>query len=144
MGSCLRCKWPKAKPHIWSMYPSLLFNNAIVVISLMLNVTLYMYARTMVALCDKSWEQPRQHEAGPLNIGGKARWKFLKIWLLCTDKFSKISPKMFGRHWPKMSIFVWIMADHGGFKFIAYVLTIFWHIYSSLINMRCLHILPHI
>src|SRR5882762_11810327 len=27
-------------------------------------------------------------------------------------------------------------ADHGGFKFIAYVLTIFWHIYSSLINMR--------
>jgi len=25
-------------------------------------------------------------------------------------------------------------ADHGGFKFIAYVLTILWHIYSSLIN----------
>jgi hypothetical protein len=35
-------------------------------------------------------------------------------------------------------------ADHGGFKFIAYVLTIFWHIYSSLINMRSVHILPHI
>ena len=34
-------------------------------------------------------------------------------------------------------------ADHGGFKFITYVLTILWHIYSSLINMRCLHILPH-
>src|SRR5882762_1305689 len=32
------------------------------------------------------------------------------------------------------------MADHGGFKFIAYVLTILWHIHSSLINMRCLHI----
>src|SRR5882762_7761146 len=30
------------------------------------------------------------------------------------------------------------MADHSGFKFIAYVLTILWHIYSSLINMRCL------
>jgi hypothetical protein len=36
------------------------------------------------------------------------------------------------------------MADHGGFKFIIYVLTILWHIYSSLINMRQLHILPHI
>jgi len=35
-------------------------------------------------------------------------------------------------------------ADHGGFKFIAYVLTILWDIYSSLNNMRCLHILPHI
>ena len=32
------------------------------------------------------------------------------------------------------------MADHSGFKFIAYVLTILWQIYSSLINMRCLHI----
>jgi len=29
-------------------------------------------------------------------------------------------------------------------KFIAYVLTILWHIYSSLINMRCLHVLLHI
>jgi len=37
-----------------------------------------------------------------------------------------------------------VTADHGGFKFIAYVLTILWHIYSSLINMRSLHILPHI
>ena len=27
------------------------------------------------------------------------------------------------------------MADHSEFKFIAYVLTILWHIYSSLINM---------
>jgi hypothetical protein len=36
------------------------------------------------------------------------------------------------------------MADHSGFKFIAYVLTILWHIYSSLINMRCLRILLHI
>jgi hypothetical protein len=35
-------------------------------------------------------------------------------------------------------------ADHGGFKFIAYVLSILWYIYSSLINMRCLHILLHI
>jgi hypothetical protein len=35
-------------------------------------------------------------------------------------------------------------ADHGGFKFITYVLNILWHIYSSLINMRCLYILPHI
>jgi len=33
---------------------------------------------------------------GPLNIGDKARWEFMKIWLLCTDKISKISPKMFG------------------------------------------------
>ena len=32
---------------------------------------------------------------GPLNIGGKARWKFLKIRLICTDKNSKFSPKMF-------------------------------------------------
>ena len=32
------------------------------------------------------------------------------------------------------------MADHGGFRFIAYVLTILWHIYNSLINMRSLHI----
>jgi hypothetical protein len=39
---------------------------------------------------------------------------------------------------------LFIMADHGGFKFITYVLAILWHIYSSLINMRCLHILPHI
>jgi len=36
------------------------------------------------------------------------------------------------------------MADHGGFKFITYVLTILWHIYSGLINMRSLYILPHI
>ena len=35
-------------------------------------------------------------------------------------------------------------ADHGGFKFITYVLTILWHIYNSLINMRSLHILPRI
>jgi hypothetical protein len=35
------------------------------------------------------------------------------------------------------------MADHSEFKFIAYILTILWHIYSSLINMRSLHILPH-
>ena len=43
---------------------------------------------------------------------------------------------------PKMAIDIshlWqSMADHSGFKFIAYVLTILWHIYSSLINMRCL------
>jgi hypothetical protein len=32
---------------------------------------------------------------GPLSTGGKARWKFPKIWVLCTDKFSKISPNMF-------------------------------------------------
>ena len=31
----------------------------------------------------------------------------------------------------------WDTADYGGFKFIAYVLTILWHIYNSLINMRC-------
>jgi hypothetical protein len=30
---------------------------------------------------------------GPLNIGGKARWKFLKIWLICTDKNQKFHPK---------------------------------------------------
>jgi hypothetical protein len=35
------------------------------------------------------------------------------------------------------------IADHGGFKSIAYVLTILWPIYSSLIYMRCLHILLH-
>jgi len=34
--------------------------------------------------------------SGPLNIGGKAWWKFPKIWLLCTDEISKICPKMFG------------------------------------------------
>ena len=36
--------------------------------------------------------------SGPLNIGDKARWKVLKIQLICSDKFSKISPKMFGFH----------------------------------------------
>ena len=32
---------------------------------------------------------------GPPIIGGKARWKFLKICVLCMDKISKISPEMF-------------------------------------------------
>ena len=32
----------------------------------------------------------------PLNIGGKAWWKFLKILLLCTDEISKISQERFG------------------------------------------------
>ena len=30
---------------------------------------------------------------GLLNIGDKARWKFLKIWLICSDKISKNLPK---------------------------------------------------
>ena len=33
---------------------------------------------------------------GPPIIGDEARWKFLKIPVLCTDKISKFSPKMFG------------------------------------------------
>ena len=44
---------------------------------------------------------------GPLSIGGKAWWKFSKIWLLCTDKNSKISQKVFGlqQAWvPKVKI----------------------------------------
>jgi len=49
----------------------------------------------------------RDLRPGPLNIGGKAWWKFPKIWLLCTDEISKISPKMFGlqQAWaPKVKI----------------------------------------
>ena len=34
--------------------------------------------------------------SGPLIIGGKVRWKFPKIRVLCMDKFSKISPNMLG------------------------------------------------
>ena len=48
-----------------------------------------------------------RNTSGPLNIGGKAWWKFSKIWLLCTDKISKISSKMFGlqQAWaPKVKI----------------------------------------
>jgi len=52
---------------------------------------------------------------------------------------SEVATHKNGKWWWK-----WVMADHGGFKFITYVLTILWHIYSSLINMRCLHILLHI
>ena len=44
----------------------------------------------------KRWTCGRAMLKGPLNIGDKARWEFMKIWLLCTDKISKISPKMFG------------------------------------------------
>jgi hypothetical protein len=33
---------------------------------------------------------------GPPNIGGKARWNFLKIWLICTDKIPKFLHQMFG------------------------------------------------
>jgi hypothetical protein len=35
-------------------------------------------------------------------------------------------------------------ADHGGYNLSAYPLAICVHIYNSLINMGCLHILPHI
>ena len=36
------------------------------------------------------------------------------------------------------------MADHGGYNLSAYALAILVHIYNSLINMGCLHILLHI
>jgi hypothetical protein len=35
-------------------------------------------------------------------------------------------------------------ADRGGYNLFAYALAILLHIYNSLINMRYLHILPHI
>ena len=35
------------------------------------------------------------------------------------------------------------MADCGGYNLFAYALAILLHIYNSLINMRCLHIPPH-
>ena len=35
-------------------------------------------------------------------------------------------------------------ADHGGYNLSTYALAILVHIYNSLINMGCLHILPHI
>jgi hypothetical protein len=34
--------------------------------------------------------------SGPPIIGDKARWKFPKIRVICSDKFSKICPNMFG------------------------------------------------
>jgi hypothetical protein len=34
-------------------------------------------------------------------------------------------------------------ADRGGYDLSAYALAILVHIYNSLINMGCLHILPH-
>src|ERR1700676_3198385 len=34
----------------------------------------------------------------------------------------------------------YIVSDMADLTFITYILTIPWHIYSSLINMRCLHI----
>jgi hypothetical protein len=37
-----------------------------------------------------------------------------------------------------------IMGDHGGYNLSAYALAIHVHIYNSLINVGCLHILPHI
>jgi hypothetical protein len=37
-----------------------------------------------------------------------------------------------------------LTADRGGYNLSAYVLAILVHIYNSLINMGCLHILPHI
>jgi hypothetical protein len=36
-----------------------------------------------------------------------------------------------------------ITVDRGGYDLSAYALAILVHIYNSLINMRCLHILPH-
>ena len=39
---------------------------------------------------------PDSAHSGPLIIGGEARWKISKIWVVCTDKISKISPNMFG------------------------------------------------
>jgi hypothetical protein len=35
-------------------------------------------------------------------------------------------------------------ADRGGYNLSTYALAILVHIYNSLINMGCLHILPHI
>jgi hypothetical protein len=37
-----------------------------------------------------------------------------------------------------------IMADRSGYNLSTYALVILVHIYNSLINMGCLHILPHI
>jgi len=37
-----------------------------------------------------------------------------------------------------------LTADRGGYNLFAYALAILLHIYNSLINMRYLHILPHI
>ena len=73
----------------------------------------------------------------------EANWNKLQnswdIWVCHQGQWKGFSGYCFWN-----SPFSWIVcgstADHSGFKFITYVLTILWHIYS-LINMRSLHIL---